>query len=200
MQRAGNISTDRVKASLPNAAIIAYLDDIIIRSNTFEEHLNDLKNVFSIFEKYNLRANKDKCKFFCKEVKYLGHILTQKGISQSPDKLEAIKNSDPPRNLKQVMSFIQTCSWYRRFIDNLANIMQSPTKLIRKVAVWQWEHAQQSAFNKLRDLLSSSPILNQINVNLPFITKTDASVYAIGAVLSQGRAQMNTLSNMQAVC
>lgn len=151
---------DRLKFSLPNIAV--YLDDIIIISDTFEQNMSDQNSVFSQFNKYNLRANMEKCHFFCTEVKCFGHILTQNGILPDPEKMEAIKNRKTPRNLKQVFPFTQACSLfmrYRRFIEDFANIMQTLTKMTSKNAIWQWETAQQKAFDTLRKLLH--PFLNK---------------------------------------
>lgn len=81
---------------------------------------------------------------------------------------------------------MQTCSWYRRFIPSFAKIAKPLSDLTKKNAVWQWGENQQYAFNTLKKLLTSPPILQQVNEDLPFILKTDASNYALGAVLHQG--------------
>lgn len=177
---------DRFKTSLPHIAVLAYLDDIIIRSNTFDQHMQDLKDVFKTLGKHHLRVNEAKCKFCCSEIKYLGHIITQEGIVTDPEKMEAIRKREPPRNVKQLLSFIQTCSWYRRFIENFAKTMQPLTKLTRKDEVWHWGEKQHEAFETMKKRLSTAPVLKQVNIDLPFILKTDASGYAIGAVLLQG--------------
>ena len=177
---------DCFKNGLPNTTLLVYLDDLIVTSGTFEQHLKDLERVFLRLRKLNLRANREKCKFGCSEVKYLGHILTKKGIQMDPSKVATILELPHPNNLKNLLSFVQTCSWYRRFIPNFAQISQPLTLLSKKNVKWNWGSEQSDAFNVLKQLLTSAPILKQADENKPFILKTDASGYAIGAVLVQG--------------
>lgn len=176
---------------LPNLLLLAYLDDLIVISNNLTQHLDDLRNVFKRLKLFCLRAHRDKCHFACQKVKYLGHILTPLGIQMDPEKIEAIQNRPPPQNVKQAMSFIQTCSWYRRFVANFAEVIQPLTQLTRKNVKWTWGPEQQSTFETMKTLLTSAPILAQADESLPFIIKTDASGYALGAVLVQGRKKMS---------
>lgn len=94
--------------------------------------------------------------------------------------------SEPPQNLKQSLSFNQTCSWYRRFIENFATIIQPLTNLTKKNVKWEWTQLEQNAFDQLKIKLSTAPVLQQINPSKPCIIKIDASSYAIGAVIVQG--------------
>lgn len=177
---------DRLKNCLTGICILAYLDDIIILSTSLEQHMTDLEKVFIKLIEYNLRANRRKSNFCCQKVKYLGHIIGNNGIMTDPDKIAAIKNREPPNNVKQLMSFLQTCSWYRRFIQDFSKITEPLSKLTRKNIDWIWTDEQQTAFDTLKNCLSSAPILKQADENEPFIIKTDASAYAIGAMLAQG--------------
>lgn len=179
---------DRFRHKLPNISILAYLDDIIIRSNTVAEHCNDLNNVFGCLQKFKLRANRSKCRFACSSIKYLGHIITTHGIKADPEKIEAIINRPSPINIKQLLSFLQTCSWYRRFIPQFAHVTQPLSRLTRKNIKWQWNNEEQHAFEHLKHLLTTSPILQQADDSKAFVIKTDASGYAIGAVLVQGES------------
>lgn len=176
---------NNLKNSLPNMKILTYLDDLILISDTFEDHMKELNELFKRLKQFGLRANREKCHFACSEVQYLGHIITQQGIKANPGKIEAIRCRKPPQDLKQLLSFIQTCSWYRRFIKNFAEIIRPLTKLTKKDAKWEWTQIEQNAFNKLKLALCSAPVLQQIDPGKPFIMKTDASAYAIGAVLVQ---------------
>lgn len=177
---------DRLKNSIPDVPILAYLDDLIILSPTFNDHMSHLAKTFKQLEKFKLRAHRQKCRFVCSEVKYLGHIITKHGLNVDPAKVEAITSLPAPANIKKLLSFIQTCSWYRRFIPGFADVVQSLTKLTKKNAKWIWESEQTHAFDTLKTLLTSAPVLQQANEHEPFIIRTDASGYAIGAVLSQG--------------
>ncbi|KAG5861485.1 hypothetical protein JTB14_004953 [Gonioctena quinquepunctata] len=108
------------------------------------------------------------------------------GIKPDPNKVRAILEREPPTDVKQVMSFIQTCSWFRRFIENFANVSRSLTSLLKKNAKWIWGTDQQISFDRLKELLTSTPILRQADVRLPYVLRTDSSSYALGAVLLQG--------------
>lgn len=102
--------------------ILAYLDDLIVLSATFEDHLKDLKLVFTRLRQFCLKANREKCVFVLQSIRYLEHFLTPEGISTDPEKTSAIANLPPPSNVKQVQTFLQACSWYRRFIENFSSI------------------------------------------------------------------------------
>ncbi|KAG5880464.1 hypothetical protein JTB14_000569 [Gonioctena quinquepunctata] len=177
---------DRFRSGLPGVSILAYLDDLLILSESFEKHLQDLDMVFQRLEMYKLRLNRAKCIFVYPVVKYLGHLITPHGIKPDPNKVRAILEREPPTDVKQVISFIQTCSWFRRFIENFANVSRPLTSLLKKNAKWIWGTDQQNSFDRLKELLTSTPILRQADFRLPYVLRTDSSSYALGAVLLQG--------------
>ncbi|XP_035225583.1 uncharacterized mitochondrial protein AtMg00860-like [Stegodyphus dumicola] len=133
-------------------------------------------------------ANREKCHFCCEKVKYLGHYITKHGIAVDPHKTAAIADMPSPKTVKQVQSFVQTCSWYRRYIySKFSQIAKPLTDLTKKKALWKWEAQQENAFQELKSKLISPPILKQADgTKKPFIIRTDASNVAIGAVLLQG--------------
>lgn len=104
---------DRFRAGVIGVTIFAYLDDLIILSETFDKHLTDLETVFQRLELFKLRVNREKSVFACAEVRYLGHIITTNGIQTDPAKTAAIADLPEPRNVKHLKSFVQTCAWYR---------------------------------------------------------------------------------------
>ena len=177
---------DRFKAGLPDVCILAYMDDLIVLSGTFAQHLNDLQLVFDRLKVFRLSANRQKCVFACSQIKFLGHIIANGGISPDPEKISAITCMAPPVDVKQLMSFLQTCSWFRRFIPGFSGVAEPLTRLTRKKAQWVWDAAQVEAFEKLKQLLTTAPLLRQADPTLPYVLKTDASAYAIGACLLQG--------------
>lgn len=176
---------DRFKSGLPNVLVLAYLDDLIVLSESFEKHLSDLEAVFKRLQLFKLRVNRVKCNFACTTVKYLGHLITPDGLKTDPAKVSAILEMKPPRTLKHLQSFLQTCSWYRKFIPNFSQVAQPLTMLTRRKQVWCWKDKQEEAFRKLKELLTSAPILQQSDPNKPYILRTDASSYALGAALLQ---------------
>lgn len=177
---------DRFRGGVQDVKILAYLDDLIILSSSFDQHLQDLERVFSRLREFKLHLNRSKCNFMCPEVKYLGHIITSEGIKPDPEKIDAISKIRSPHNVKELQSFLQTGSWFRRFIPNFAAVARPLSDLTKKKAIWKWGDEQQEAFNKIKMLLSTTPILRQAEEGLPYILRTDASAYAIGAVLLQG--------------
>lgn len=177
---------DKFCRELKAESVFAYLDDLICRSPNFKQHLEDLREIFTRLRFYKLRANKNKCKFACATIKYLGHIITPEGIKADPDKIKAISELPAPKNLKRLISFLQTASWYRRFIRNFAEIARPLTNLTKKNMTWKWEQPQEAAFITLKKALTTAPVLKQLDSNLRYIIKTDASNYAIGAALVQG--------------
>ncbi|GFU72109.1 retrovirus-related Pol polyprotein from transposon 297 [Trichonephila clavipes] len=163
--------------------ILAYLDDIIIMSPTFEQHLVDLEAVFKHLMNFKLRINMEKCQFFCSRVKYLGLWNTPQGIEVDHEKTSAILGIPPPKNVKQLQSFLQTCSWYRKFIADISEIARPLSNLTKKKALWKWSEEEENAFQTLKQCLVSRPILKHADFSKPFLIRTDASNYALGAVL-----------------
>ncbi|GFV22309.1 retrovirus-related Pol polyprotein from transposon 297 [Trichonephila clavipes] len=155
-------------------------------SPTFEHHLADLEAVFKCLMDFKLRANWEKCQFSCSRVKYLGLWITPQGIEVDHEKTSAILGTPPPKHVKQLQSFLQTCSWYRKFIANFSEIARPLSNLTKKKAFWKWSEEEEKAFQTLKQCLVSPPILKQADFSKPFLIRTDASNYALGAVLLQG--------------
>ncbi|GFV32294.1 transposon Tf2-9 polyprotein [Trichonephila clavipes] len=134
----------------------------------------------------NLKQIEKKCHFASSRVKYLGFWITQKGIEVDPEKVASILDIPPPKNVKELQSFLQTCSWFRRYIQDFAKISRPLSYLTKKKVKWQWGFDQQNAFQTLKNSLTTSPVLKQADGTKPYIIRTDASNYALGAVLLQG--------------
>ncbi|XP_047987137.1 uncharacterized protein LOC125226991 [Leguminivora glycinivorella] len=180
---------DGFRISLSHIKLLVYLDDLIIMSTSFEQHLKDLQDVFARLKEYNLTANREKCNFCVAKIKYLGHYITADGLELDSDKISSILKMPAPSNLKHLLSFIQTCSWYRRFVPNFAKVAEPLTRLTKKNTEWTWTSEQQTAFETSKKLLVSAPVLAQADDSKPYIIKSDASSYAIGAVLVQGEGE-----------
>ncbi|XP_025266372.1 uncharacterized protein LOC112638592 [Camponotus floridanus] len=168
--------------------VLVYLDDIIIVSRTFKEHLTHLKEVFRRLRQTRLQLNVDKCHFCRDRLKYLGHIVDQEGIRTDPDKMSAIKNWPAPTTVRQVRQFLGMASWYRRFVPNFSAIAAPITRLTRKNTRLTWAGEEQNAFQRLKDMLTTAPVLACPDFNRPFILQTDASTQGLGAAqnLEQG--------------
>lgn len=176
---------DRFKIGLSHISLQVYLDDLVIRSSTFEDHLKDLEQVFRRFHDFQLRINRAKCRFACSTIGF-GHVLTPDRITMDPNKIQAIVDLPVPTQVKDLLRFLQICSWYRRFIANFASITKPLKNLTRKNTPWKWGTTEQDAYDKLKICLITDPILKQADESEPSTIKSDASSYAIGAVLVQG--------------
>lgn len=171
----------------------AYLDDLVLVSRSFKEHLKLLEEVFSKLREAGLRLNPAKCYFCKKELKYLGHIVNQQGIQTDPEKLSAINQFPTPKTVRQVRSFLGLASWYRRFVPRFA-VMSAPlTQLLRKNQRWNWTEKQEHAFQSLKDVLTSSPVLSCPDFAQPFILQVDASNDGLGASLTQKKDKNETV-------
>jgi transposase InsO family protein len=176
---------------------IVYLDDIIVFSNTLEEHVERLNLVFSKLEKAGLKLNAEKCRFLETKVKYLGHIVSNKGIEVDGGYVKDVLNYPVPRDVADLRRFLGLSGFYRKFQQNYAKIAQPLTSLLQGInprksgkaskekTPWVWGPAQETAFNNLKQLLVQAPVLAFPNYDLPFILRTDASLQGLGAVLCQ---------------
>ena len=163
----------------------AYLDDIIVLGRTFEEHLQNLREVLHRLQAANLRINPEKCEFGRTELKYLGHVVTAQGVRTDPDKVQAILGMPPPTNLRELRRFLGMVSWYRRFITHFSDITTPLTKLLQKKRKWSWGPEEEMAFNTLRQQLAAAPVLTCPDFTRPFTLQTDASQDGLGVVLTQ---------------
>jgi hypothetical protein len=162
-----------------------YLDDVITGSKSFMEHLKDLKRLFDQLRKYGLSIKLSKCKFFKKELSYLGHRISAAGIKPDNRKISIVQKMPPPINIKQLCRFLGLTSYYRKFIRNYAKIAAPLTSLLQKGNLYVWNDDCQTAFETLKSKLINPPILIYPDFNETFILQTDASNVGIGAVLAQ---------------
>jgi hypothetical protein len=166
-------------------SVFVYLDDIIIVSRTFDEHLDTLREVFKRLRAARLRINTEKCRFCTESIKYLGHVIDRAGIRTDPEKTSTIINWPAPRTVRQVRQFLGIASWYRRFIRDFATVAAPLTALTRKNAAWKWETREQEAFDALKKTLTTAPVLACPDFERQFVLQTDASATGLGAVLTQ---------------
>ena len=164
--------------------VLVYLDDIIIYSDTFEEHLLHLDNVFKKIHEAGLTLKFDKCIFATNELKFLGHTITEKGVAVLPEKVEAVRNSKKPSNVTDVRSFLGLANYYRRFVPNFSTVA-SPLHQLAASKEWCWTNECQQSFEKIKSLLTSAPLLTRPDFEKPFVVYTDASDVGIGGLLTQ---------------
>ena len=165
---------------------VVYLDDILIFSPTAEQHVKDLSKVLQLLRQHNLYANADKCTLFTHEIQYLGHIISNKGISVDPAKTASLQNWPVPSNVTELQSFLGLCNYFRRFIPGYSEIAAPLTGMTGKNK-WHYPlaHEELQAFNTLKNTLIAPPVLAIPQFDKPFDVVTDASEFACGAVLLQ---------------
>ena len=164
---------------------LVYLDDIIIFSVTFEEHLVRLQSVLAALRAANLKIKPRKCRLLCSQVRFLGHIVSGDGIATDPAKVQAVREWPVPKSVKALKSFLGFASYYRRFIRDFAKISSSLHALLEKDAAFVWLPKHQDAFDKLRLTFCTAPVLAFPDFAKPFVLDTDACTSGLGAVLSQ---------------
>ena len=164
-----------------------YLDDILIASETFDEHIRHLREVFERLRKASLKLKPNKCLILQPEVRYLGYIVSAAGIRPDPAKIEKVKFYPIPTDATKVRQFLGLASYYRRFIPDFAKIAHPLHALTKKHAEYRWSPECDRAFNQLKVCLMTAPVLSYpvFGSDQEFILETDASGVGLGAVLAQ---------------
>jgi hypothetical protein len=176
---------DEVFEDLKWKILALYFDDITVYSKTFADHLIHLQTVFDRLRKAGLQVKASKCSFALKEVSFVGHRISAAGISPDPAKIEAVQNFPPPIDPNAVRSFLGLANFYRRFVPSFSRIVLPLTALLKKDVEFTWTPQCEQAFTELKQRLTSTPILRPADFDLPFRLYTDASGYAVGAILGQ---------------
>lgn len=176
---------ESVLAGLNWDICLVYLDDIIIMGKSFEDMLHNLTKVFDRFQHAGLRLKAKKCHLFQRTVTFLGHVISEEGISTDPEKVKSIRDWPVPNNAHEVRSFLGLCGYYRKFIENFAKTAKCLHRLTEKGRNFVWNTECHDAFQKLKEKLTSAPVLGHPDFAKEFILDTDASQDAIGAILSQ---------------
>ena len=198
---------ERCVGDLNRREALVFIDDLIIFSDTLEQHESRLLQVLNRLKEYGLKLSSEKCKFFQTSVKYLGHIVSQHGVETDPLKIEALKTWPVPENLKQLRSFLGFSGYYRRFVKNYSKITKPLNDLTagypplrknshgrEKTLLYfhpkepfgkRWTPECQSAFEEIIDKLTTAPVLGFADPKLPYVLNTDASTSGLGAVLYQ---------------
>ena len=168
---------------------VAFLDDVFIFSRTREEHLQHLREVLELLRAQGLYLKPSKCEWMKDEVEFLGHRIGRNGLSVDPAKIDAIRQWPQPADASQLRSFLGLAGYYRRFIEQYSHVATPLTELTKDDAAWRWEAPQQRAFDELKQRLGAAPTLLLADPSKPYVLHTDASGYALGAVLMQDQGQ-----------
>lgn len=163
---------------------VVFLDDILVSGKNEFEHNSRLDKVLSRLQEVGLKVRVDKCDFNKPEVQYLGYIINKDGLHTSQDKIIAIEKAPIPENITQLKSLLGMINYYGKFIPNLATVLSPLYNLLKKDVKFIWSEKCDTAFKKIKDLLSSAPVLTHYNPEYELRLTTDASPYGIGCLIS----------------
>ncbi|KAL0159209.1 hypothetical protein M9458_042934, partial [Cirrhinus mrigala] len=176
---------EKVLAELRGQFCFVYIDDIIVFSRSLSEHSSHLNMILQRLTQANLTLNMKKCHFFKRQLKFLGHIVSEKGVEVDAEKTKAVVQYPSPRDLKELQRFLGLAGWYHKFIPHLADITAPLNNLKKKDVKWQWTPDCQASFDDIKMSLQTPPVLIQPDLNQPFQVHTDASDVGLGAILCQ---------------
>lgn len=166
--------------------VLIYLDDVIVFSNSFHEHLDHLRQVFQRLREAGLKLKPSKCTFGQQQVRYLGHIVNEDGIETDPDKIKVVRDYPVPTNVKEVRRYLGFIGYYRKYVKDYCKIAEPLTKLTRKDVSFIWSQECSEAFEILKQKLLQPPILAYPRFDgTKFILQTDASTKGLGFILAQ---------------
>ena len=163
----------------------AYLDDILIYSKSKKEHVAHVRKVLQKLREAGLQVDILKCEFHVQETRFLGLLVSIHGLRVDPSKVSAIKGWSVPINLKQTQAFIGFCNFYRRFIKDFSKIVKPMVKLTCKGAPFDWSENCQKAFQRLKQAMTTTPVLRHFDRSKEAVLETDSSDFVSGGVLSQ---------------
>ena len=168
-----------------NKFVTVYMDDIIIYSKNMDEHAKHLKLVLQVMSKAGYKCRRDKCCFGVPSVIFLGHVVSGDGLAVDPAKVKVVNDWQSPANVGDVRSFVGLVQYFKRFVKDLSTILVPLTDLTKKNATFRWSDSCETAFQEVKTLLSTAPILAMPSPNLRYSVYTDASIYGCGGVLMQ---------------
>ncbi|KAL6362465.1 hypothetical protein LRP88_03747 [Fusarium phalaenopsidis] len=165
--------------------VVCYLDDILIFSKTEEEHTEHVHKVLQTLQDAKLLVEPEKSKFHAPEVEFLGHIISHNEIRMDPKKVSAVKEWEEPTNVKEVQAFLGFANYYRKFLKAFGRIAAPLTELTKKDKTFVFGNKAKDAFDKIKELILSEPVLKMFDPSQPIELETDASDFALGAQIGQ---------------
>jgi len=175
---------NNIFSDLLDVYVMIYLDDILIYSNNMSEHHWHVKKVLKCFHKADLYAKAEKYEFHSESIEYLGYILSSSNLTMSDNKIKIIQDWPEPKKVKNIQSFLDFTNFYHWFIFNYLDIVIPLTCLTQKDISWKFNFSCQDTFNSLMKAFTSTPILTHWIPDAQLIVETDASDYALTAILS----------------
>jgi len=178
---------NHIFSDMLDVGILAYMDDILVYADTEERHDEKVREVLKRLTTNGLAISPEKCVWKTQEVEFLGYVIGREGIKISTEKVEAVLSWRKPTSLTEVQSFLGFANFYRRFIKDYSQVARPLTELTKKEQgkEWAWNSEAEAVFQELKWRFMSAPVLAHFDLSRPVIIETDASDFAIGAVLLQ---------------
>ncbi|KAK3531229.1 hypothetical protein QTP70_015226, partial [Hemibagrus guttatus] len=174
--------------------VIAYIDDILVYSNSPEEHVRHVREVLSRLQRHHLYVKLEKCEFHRTTVTFLGYVISQRGVEMDAVKVRSVTEWPAPTTIREMQRFLGFANFYRRFIRNYSTVAGPLTSLLRgKPKRLSWTDQARAAFQQLKDCFTSAPILRHPDPDLPFVVEVDASSSGLWAILSQRHGEPGKL-------
>ncbi|KAI5721049.1 hypothetical protein M8J77_015290 [Diaphorina citri] len=162
---------------------VAYFDDIVIHGKTEEECYTHLIACLQRLQLFDIHLNKDKCKFFVRKIRYLGHIISEKGLEKDPEKVKALVHAPEPTDVNEVRSFLGMVNYYTKFIPHASTLLYPLNSLLKKSTPFKWTEECDRAFKKVKEEIASDKVLITYSSKLPLVLECDASPYGISGIL-----------------
>ena len=163
--------------------VAAFVDNVLVGMETEEGHNEIVEEVLKRLKENNLYIKPEKCVWKVQKIGFLGVVIGPDGIEMEKEKVDRVLSWPEPRNVKDIRKFLGLANYYRRFIKNFAQVARPMNVLMRKDVKWQWEEEQQKAFDELKRIFTTKPVLAALDLDKEFRVEADASNYATGGVL-----------------
>jgi len=167
--------------------VVVFIDAILIYSKTLEEHEEHLRSVLQILKEKKLYAKFSKCEFWLEKVKFLEHVISNKGVLLDPTKVEVVLQWEPQKIVTEIRSFLGFAGYYIRFIEGFSKIALPLTQLTNKGQAFVWIEKCENSFQELKKRLTTSPVLALLDPTRHFVIFCDTSKMGLGCVLIQDR-------------
>jgi hypothetical protein len=165
--------------------VIFFIDDILVYSKSEEDHANHLRLVLETLREHQLYAKFSKCEFWLKEVGFLGHVLSARGVSVDPKKIQSVMDWEAPTTQTEVRGFLGLAGYYRKFVERFSSIARPMTQLLKKDKKFEWTPKCEESFQELKKWLVTAPVLTMPDITKSFDVYCDASKLGLGCVLMQ---------------